>query len=243
MGISRVCVRASRARDAFTQHGLCCCSGGGGGGGKWFLMKTVFDESGFDELVFYPNTITADLVLHRAPLPTSWMLSMRVPRSVVISAHSHKVSLQSLFLLQRFQRSPVHSLVLHRVFQGLICLFQCHNLCQQFQSLQRPSHSRFLVLDQMHLHVMRHVQARLLPLLRPSHLLAPTVTIDSHFGLFSSPIGRSCLRHHGLFRLLSLLPILGSLHFVVSCIGWLICAKVTREKSEACVKNFHSCVS
>ena len=52
----------------------------------------------------------------------------------------------------------------------------------------------------------------------------------------------TCLRPHGLFRLLSLLPILRSLHFVVSCIGWLICAKVTRGKSEACVRNFHSCV-
>ena len=114
------------------------------------------------------------------------------PRLVVISAHSHKVSLQSLFLFQcgvpdrldqrpqspsthrilciLFQwlhRSPVHSLSF-----CIECSRASATACVGGSTLLRPSRSRVLVLCQMHLHVMCHVRARLLPLLRPSHLVA-----------------------------------------------------------------------
>ena len=67
-------------------------------------------------------------------------------------------------------------------------------------------------------------------------IVPPTVTIDSHFRLFNSPIGGpcppspqqvTCLRPHGLFSFLSLFPMMRSLHFVVSCVSWLTCAMVT----------------
>ena len=60
-----------------------------------------------------------------------------------------------------------------------LILFQCHSLFRRFQSLLRLSRSRVLVLCQVHLHVMRHVQALFTstaPAISPLGVTPPSVS-------------------------------------------------------------------
>ena len=116
---------------------------------------------------------TSQLLCRRsAPLSTSWMLSMRgcqssVPCSMVISAHSHKVSPQSLFLFQRFQRSPVHSLAQCPVFRTI--LTRVHSLLPSMEWLcilfQRPHRSP---VHSLVLHRVFHVSVGFASLIAPA---------------------------------------------------------------------------